>query len=85
MSSKRGHRLEPYLISRYVMDGKYDMPTLEKLDIDLNNLKLIRFSDIVKKETRDMDVTVHFFIYDDEFDEVWRSPDTYIGELTQYK
>lgn len=67
------------------MDGKYDMPTLEKLDIDLNNLKLIRFSDIVKKETRDMDVTVHFFIYDDEFDEVWRSPDTYIGELTQYK
>jgi hypothetical protein len=67
------------------MDGKYDMPTLEKQNIDFDSLKLIRFSDIVKKETKDMDATVHFFIYDDEFDEVWRHPDAYIGELVQYK
>jgi hypothetical protein len=67
------------------MDGKYDMPTLEKQDIDLTDLKLIRFSDIVKKETRDKDATIHFFIYDDEFDEVWRDPDAYVDELAQYK
>lgn len=67
------------------MDGKYDMPTLAKQDIDLKNLKLIRFSDIVKKETKNTDTTVHFFIYDDEFDEVWKRPDAYVGELAQYK
>jgi hypothetical protein len=67
------------------MDGKYDMPTLEKQSIDLSCLKLIRFSDIVKNETKDNDATVHFFIYDDEFDEVWRKPNAYIDELRQYK
>jgi hypothetical protein len=67
------------------MDGKFDMPTLEKQDIDLHDLKFIRFSDIVKNETRDKDATVHFFIHDDEFDEVWRRPDVYIGELKQYR
>jgi hypothetical protein len=85
MSKKQEHRLEPYLVSRYVMDGKYDMPTLEKQAVDLDALKLIRFSDIVKRETRDRDATVHFFIYDDEYDEVWRKPDSYIDELAQYR
>jgi hypothetical protein len=85
MATKNEHKLEPYLVSRYVMGGKYDMPTLEKQDIDLVDLKLIRFSDIVKKETKDQDATVHFFIYDDEFDEVWRNPAAYLGELAQYK
>jgi hypothetical protein len=85
MSDKREHKLEPYLISRYVMDGKFDMPTLEKQAVDLHNLKLIRFSDVIKNETKDKDATVHFFIYDDEFDEVWRKPEGYVKELGQYK
>lgn len=67
------------------MDGKFDMPTLEKQGIDLHDLKLIRFSDVVKRKTKDRNATVHFFIHDDEFDEVWRKPDAYIHELSQYK
>jgi hypothetical protein len=67
------------------MNGKYDMPMLEKQEIDLVDLVLIRFSEIVKKETADTDATVHFFIHDDEFDEVWRKPDSYFEELAQYK
>jgi hypothetical protein len=85
MSAAKEHKLEPYLVSRYVMDGKYDMPMLEKQSIDLADLKFIRFSDIVKNETKDTNATVHFFIYDDEFDEVWRSPASYIDELAQYR
>jgi hypothetical protein len=51
----------------------------------LDNLKLIRFSDIVKDEIRDTDATVHFFIDDDKFDEVWKNPKDYLGEIRQYK
>jgi hypothetical protein len=53
--------------------------------VDLDNLKLIRFSTIVKVEENDADATVHFFEYDDRFDEVWRTPAAYIAELSQYR
>jgi hypothetical protein len=42
------------------MDGKYDLPLIERQNISIEDLKLIRFSSIVKDETRDMDATVHF-------------------------
>ena len=85
MSAKKEHRFEPYFYNRYVLDGKYDIPMLEKQDVDLKELKLIRFSDIIKNETRDLDATVHFFAHDDEFDEVWKKPSSYIDEIGQYK
>jgi hypothetical protein len=77
--------LEPYFYNDYLMYGKYDLPLIERQDIDLKDLKLIRFSDIIKKETRDKDATVHFFEYDYKFDEVWKNPKDYLAELTQYK
>jgi hypothetical protein len=79
MSAVKEHTFESYFVNRYVLDGKFDLPTLEKQDIDLDDLKLIRFSDIVKRETRDTDATVHFFIHDDEFDEVWKNPPPHIS------
>jgi hypothetical protein len=85
MAKKKEHRFEQYIVSRYVMDGKYDMPTLEKQRIDFHDLKLIRFSDIIKDEKKDTNATVHFYEYDDEFDEVWRKPKAYIAKLAQYK
>jgi hypothetical protein len=61
------------------------MPLIEKQVIDLDNLKLIRFSDIIKNESEDIDATVHFFIDDDRFDEVWKEPNDHINEISQYK
>lgn len=61
------------------------MPLIRRQQISLDDLKLIRFSSIVKDETKDLDATVHFFEPDDRFDEVWKEPDDYIGELTQYR
>jgi hypothetical protein len=52
MPKKKEHRFEQYIVSRYVMDGKYDMPTLEKQRVDFHDLKLIRFSDIIKDEKK---------------------------------
>jgi hypothetical protein len=67
------------------MDGKYDLPLVARQKIELDDLKLIRFSSIVKDESCDTDATVHFFEFDNRFDEVWKSPKGYITELRQYK
>jgi hypothetical protein len=77
--------LEQYFYNQYLLDGKYDLPMVAKQHIDLAELKLIRFSSIIKNETKDLDATVHFFEYDNRFDEVWKTPGSYIDELKQYK
>ncbi|MDR0854237.1 MAG: DUF4417 domain-containing protein [Clostridiales Family XIII bacterium] len=77
--------LEPYFYNDFLMDGKYDLPLVGKQKIDLTDLKLIRFSNIVKDENEEKDATVHFFEFDNKFDEVWKNPKDYIGKLKQYK
>jgi hypothetical protein len=77
--------MEFYFDNRFLTYGKYSLPLIQKQKIDLSNLKLIRFSDTVKEETEDLDSTVHFFIDDDRFDEIWRNPNDYVNELAQYK
>jgi hypothetical protein len=79
------HTIESYFDNHFMLYGRYGFPLIERQDIDLNDLKLIRFSDIIKSETRDTDATVHFFIDDDRFDEIWKNPDAYRAELSQYK
>ena len=77
--------LERYFYNDFIMCGKYDIPLVRKQQIDMNSLKLIRFSGIVKNETKDTDATVHFFEFDYKFDEVWKKPDAYVDEIGQYK
>jgi len=60
------------------------MPRIRKERIELHNLELIRFSSIVRDETKDTNATVHFFEPDERFDEVWTNPEHYIPELGQY-
>jgi hypothetical protein len=85
MEKKNVRHLESYFYRDDLCDGRYDFPVVKKQTVDLNNLKLIRFSTIVKNEKQDMDATVHFFEYDDRFDEVWKNPSAYLAELKQYK
>jgi hypothetical protein len=80
MESKARH-LEPYFYSTYARDGVFDLPVIKRQKVDLSGLKLIRYSSTVSKETSDTDATVHFFEYDDRFNEIWRSPSSYIEKL----
>jgi hypothetical protein len=82
--SQKPH-LEPYFRANFLSYGKYEFPFIEKQKIDLENLSLMRFSSAVPDETENLDATIHFFEYDDEFDETWKNPDKYINELAQYK
>lgn len=76
--------IEWYFDQKYPRMGRFDMPRIKKQRVDLDDLKLIRFSSIVKNETRDQDATIHFFEPDGRFDEVWKNPEPYVKELGQY-
>ncbi|MDR0991260.1 MAG: DUF4417 domain-containing protein [Propionibacteriaceae bacterium] len=78
-------KLEWYFNSGYPWGGRYDLPVIRRQQVSLDNLNLIRFSSIVKEETKNLDATVHFFEPDERFDEVWNDPDAYLGELGQYR
>ncbi|MDR1355974.1 MAG: hypothetical protein LBJ43_06980 [Propionibacteriaceae bacterium] len=69
MAKALGHNLDFYFRNGYKLDGKFDLPYVRKQKIDLSDLKLIRFSSIVKDETEDTDATVHFFRIFDEGEE----------------
>jgi hypothetical protein len=77
--------LEWYFNKRFPTSGYFEMPRIERQVISLDDLKLIRFSSVIRNETKDHDATVHFFEPDDRFDEVWKNPEHYLLELGQYK
>jgi hypothetical protein len=79
------HAIEWYFDGKYRRGGRFEMPALTRQIVALDDLKLIRFSSIVRAETEDLDATVHFFEEDERFDEVWTNPEAYLGELSQYR
>jgi hypothetical protein len=85
MAKTAAHTIESYFINDYRVDGRFDLPLIRRQRVALDNLKLIRFSSIVRDETKDRDATVHFFEPDERFDEVWKNPEGYLAELGQYR
>jgi hypothetical protein len=77
--------MEFFFKDTFTTYGRFDFPFVQKQEVTLDSLKLIRFSSIVKDESKDLDATVHFFEDDDRFDETWKEPDSYIGEIAQYR
>jgi hypothetical protein len=74
-----------FLRNQQFMVGEYDMPFVYAQDIELDGISLIGFNNIKNSDT---DVnrgrTVHFFMDDYKFDEVWKKPEQELGRLAQY-
>jgi hypothetical protein len=61
MDEKDVRNIESYFRNNYLLDGKYDFPIVKKQVPDLHDLKLLRFSNAVKEESRYTDSTIHDF------------------------
>jgi hypothetical protein len=85
MGHMAGLAIEWYFSKAYRRGGRFDMPVIRNEPLALDDLRLIRFSSVVRDEIRDLDATVHFFEPDERFDEVWKNPDAYLAELGQYR
>jgi hypothetical protein len=62
------------------------MPFVYAQDVQLENLSLIGFNNIKSSDSEtNKDRTVHFFLDDSKFDEVWNIPERELARLEQYK
>jgi hypothetical protein len=67
------------------MVGTFDMPFVYSQEVKLNELSLIGFSNIKSCEQEfNKKKTVHFFLDDHKFDEVWNRPEQELERLSQY-
>jgi hypothetical protein len=73
--------------NRLPMSDKYDLPFVYAQNVNLENIELIAFDKIKLSEASfsNRAKTIHFFLEDYKFDEVWNYPDKQLLKLSQYK
>jgi hypothetical protein len=69
------------------MVGDYDMPFIYAQDVTVCDIELISFSNLRFNDNSASakDKSVHFFIDDYKFDEVWNNPEKQLQKLAQYR
>jgi hypothetical protein len=74
-----------FLRNQQFMVGDFDMPFIYAQDIRLDDISLIGFNNIRSSEQEEnKSKTVHFFLDDYKFDEVWNKPERELERLSQY-
>ena len=77
---------ELLLRNRLFMTGDFDIPFVYAQDIDVEDICLLGFNNTHTEETSEnrKKMTVHFFLEDAQFDEVWNNPPRQLKRLSQY-
>ena len=67
-------------------DGIWQIPVIERQEIDIGNIDLIAYSDTrLNDNAINKKKGVHFFIDDYRFEGVYRNPEKSLGKLSQYR
>lgn len=64
--------------------GPYDIPTMEPVEVDLSNPKIIGFNYMLS-EKHPEDKILHFYVDDYQFERVWNNPEKYVPYLQRFK
>lgn len=76
------------LRNQFYVDEKYGIPKISSFGFEndeLDNLRLIGFDAVRSGKDTHFDRIVHFFLYDYNFECIWKNPDKYIETLKKYK
>lgn len=76
------------LRNQFPGNEKLQIPIIPKFQVkedDLNDLLLIGFDKTHSEDLKHLDRMVHFFLYDNRFERVWKNPDIDIEKLAQYR
>lgn len=71
-----------FLRNQFKGDGVFEIPKIEKEEIELENIELIGYDKLNEKET---DKIVHFFLDDYKFEVIWNDPEPRIEKLKKHK
>jgi hypothetical protein len=77
---------ELMLRNRLFMVGDSDMPFVYSQDVDVEGISLLGFNNThtTEESEKRRSMTVHFFLEDSQFDEVWNNPSKQLKKLSQY-
>ncbi len=73
-----------FLRNGFEKEGKYGFPTIQRQEINLDNIDLIAYSDVSSNDTRNLQKGVHFFIDDYRFEVMYNNPDKCFERLKKY-
>lgn len=82
MTSEKFRTNPMFLRNQFKGDGVFEIPKIEKDEIDLENIALIGYDKLSENET---DKIVHFFLDDYKFEVMWNDPEPRIEKLKRYK
>lgn len=86
MKSKEIRSKQTFLRNEFDAQGKWNIPSIKKEELDLSNVNLISYSDT---RTNDIDENknkgVHFYIDDYRMEGLYRTPTKSLRRLSQYK
>ena len=82
------YRTNPlFLRNQFAETDDFGIPEIPKCDFsedELKGLLLIGF-DKARTDKLNFDRVVHFFLYDYNFESIWKKPDDYVDKLKEYK
>lgn len=70
--------------NEFRFSGKYELPIIFKQDIDLEQIKLMSFSNTKYMDKRNRSKTIHFFVHDFRFEQLYYNPLMALEKLKQY-
>lgn len=82
MTSENFRNDPMFLRNQFNGDGVFEIPKIEKDEIELENIELIGYDKLSEKQT---DKVVHFFLDDYKFEVMWNDPEPRIEKLKKYK
>lgn len=75
-----------FLRNGFAGDGRWGIPLVRKQQVDLENIRLIAYSDTKPNDNAaNKGKGVHFFVDDYRFSGIYNQPDKSLGKLAQYK
>ncbi|MBQ2848487.1 MAG: DUF4417 domain-containing protein [Clostridia bacterium] len=82
MTSEEFRTNPMFLRNQFKGDGVFEIPKIEKEEIELENIELIGYDKLNENET---DKIVHFFLDDYKFEAIWNDPEPRIEKLKKYR
>ena len=82
MTSEKFRTNPMFLRNQFKGDGVFEIPKIEKEEIELENIELIGYDKLSENET---DKIVHFFLDDYKFEAIWNDPEPRVEKLKKYK
>jgi len=85
MNSKTFRNDPLFLRNEFETEGKWGFPIIKKQQLDVTDIELISCSDVSKKDDKNLQKGVHFFVDDFRFETIYNHPEKALESYGKYR